>query len=150
MAQDVDEILDLGAHCVAYFPRLASLEEVCRILASGTKVVTTALLFHPRSLPTDDLARLEAACAEGGSSVHGTGLNPGILSGVLPVALSGMSRTIEKVTRQERADWSFYESTGNAFDNMRFGQDPGEVTEVASDFLRSTAGSSRRWSPCGI
>src|ERR1019366_2645337 len=37
---DVDEILALGAHCVAYFPRLASLDEVCRILASGTNVVT--------------------------------------------------------------------------------------------------------------
>ena len=40
-----------------------------------------------------DLARLEAACAEGDSSVHGTGLNPGNLSGVLPLALSGMSRS---------------------------------------------------------
>jgi len=48
---DMDEILALGAHCVAYFPRLASLDEVCRILASGTNVVTTAFLFHPRSLP---------------------------------------------------------------------------------------------------
>ena len=34
-----------------------------------------------------------AACEAGGTSVHGTGLNPGNLSGVLPLALSGMSRT---------------------------------------------------------
>ena len=91
--RDVDEILALGADCVAYFPRHASLDEVCRILASGANVATTAFLFHPRSLPADDLARLEAACAEGDSSVHGTGLNPGNLSGVLPLALSGMSRS---------------------------------------------------------
>jgi len=137
---DVDEILALGAHCVAYFPRLASLDEVCRILASGTNVVTTAFLFHPRSLPADQLARLAAACADGGSSVHGTGLNPGILSGVVPLALSGMSRSIEKITLQERADWSFYESTNITFDNMRFGRSPEEVTEVASDFLRFNSG----------
>ena len=56
------QILALGADCVAYFPRNASLDEVCRILASGTNVVTTAFLFHPRSLPAGDLARLEAAC----------------------------------------------------------------------------------------
>jgi hypothetical protein len=137
---DVDEILALGAHCVAYFPRIASLDEVCRILASGTNVVTTAFLFHPRSLPAGDLARLEAACVRGGSSVHGTGLNPGNLSGVLPLALSGMSRTIEKITLQERADWSFYESTHITFDNMRFGRAPEEVTEAASDFLRFNSG----------
>jgi len=137
---DEDEILALGADCVAYFPRLASLDEVCRILASGTNVVTTAFLFHPRSLPADDLARLEEACARGGASVHGTGLNPGNLSGVLPLALSGMSRTIEKVTLQERADWSFYESTHITFDNMRFGRPPDEVNEEASDFLRFNSG----------
>ena len=145
---DVDEILALGADCVAYFPRIASLDEVCRILASRANVVTTAFLFHPRSLPAGDLARLEAACVSGGSSVHGTGLNPGNLSGVLPLALSGMSRTIEKITLQERADWSFYESTHITFDNMRFGRAPKDVTEASSDFLRLTAGSSRKWSPC--
>ena len=87
-----------------------------------------------------DLARLEAACAEGDSSVHGTGLNPGNLSGVLPLALSGMSRSIEKVTLQERADWSFYESTHITFDNMRFGRPAEEVTEEASDFLAFNSG----------
>ena len=138
--QDVDEILALGADCVAYFPRHTSLDEVCRILASGANVTTTAFLFHPRSLPAGDLARLEEACAEGNSSVHGTGLNPGNLSGVLPLALSGMSRSIEKVTLQERADWSFYESTHITFDNMRFGRPPEEVTEDASDFLRFNSG----------
>jgi hypothetical protein len=68
--------------------------------------------------------------------VHGTGLNPGNLSGVLPLALSGMSRRIEKITLQERADWSFYESTGITFDNMRFGWPVADVSEDASDFLR--------------
>ena len=72
--------------------------------------------------------------------MHGTGLNPGNLSGVLPLALSGMSRSIEKITLQERADWSFYESTHITFDNMRFGRPPEEVTEEASDFLRFNSG----------
>jgi hypothetical protein len=138
--QDIDDILALGADCVAYFPRHASIDEVCRILASGANVVTTAFLFHPRSLPAEDLARLEAACAEGNSSVHGTGLNPGNLSGVLPFAISGMSRSIERVTLQERADWSFYESTHITFDNMRFGRPAEEVTEEASDFLAVNSG----------
>ncbi|MCB1250032.1 MAG: hypothetical protein KDB36_11520, partial [Acidimicrobiales bacterium] len=137
---DVDEVLALGADCVAYFPRNTSLDEVCAILASGANVVTTAFLFHPGSLPSDDLARLEAACAAGGTTVHGTGLNPGNLSGVLPLALSGMSRSIERITLQERADWTFYESTHITFDNMRFGRPADEVSEAASDFLRFNSG----------
>jgi len=138
--QDVEAILALEADCVAYFPRLTSLDEVCAILASGANVVTTAFLFHPRALAAADLARLEAACTAGRTSVHGTGLNPGNLSGVLPLALSGMSRSIERVTLQERADWSFYESTNITFDNMRFGRPADDVTTEASDFLRFNSG----------
>jgi len=138
--RDVDQLLALGADCVAYMPRNTSLDDVCTLLASGANVVTTAFLFHPRSLPADDLARLLDACARGGTSVHGTGLNPGNLSGVLPFALSGMCRTIERVTLQERADWSFYESTNITFDNMRFGRPAEEVTEEASEFLRFNSG----------
>ena len=72
--------------------------------------------------------------------MHGTGLNPGNLSGVLPLALSGMSRRIERITLQERADWSVYESTHITFDNMRFGRPADEVSEEASDFLRFNSG----------
>ena len=136
----VDEVLAIDADCVAYFPRNTSLAEVCRILASGKNVVTTAFLFHPYRLPDTERAALLAACEQGGTSVHGTGLNPGTLSGVLPLALSGMSRRIERITLQERADWSFYESTGITFDNMRFGRPPDEVTEEASEFLAFNSG----------
>jgi hypothetical protein len=138
--RDVAELVELDADCVAYMPRNTSLDDVCALLASGKNVTTTAFLFYPPALPADDLARLLAACEQGRSSIHGTGLNPGNLSGVLPLALSGMTRRIEKVSLQERADWTFYESTNITFDNMRFGRHPDEVTEEASDFLRFNSG----------
>jgi hypothetical protein len=138
--RDIGALAALDADCVAYMPRQASLDEVCALLASGKNVVTTAFLFFPGALPEADLARLAAACETGGTSVHGTGLNPGNLSGVLPFALSGMCRTIDRVTLQERADWSFYESTNITFDNMRFGRPAEEVTEEASEFLRFNSG----------
>jgi 2,4-diaminopentanoate dehydrogenase len=138
--RDIAALLDTPADCVAYMPRNTSLDDVCAILASGKNIVTTAFLFYPKSLPPADLERLLAACQQGGSSIHGTGLNPGNLSGVLPLALSGMSRRIERVTLQERADWTFYESTHITFDNMRFGGAPEEVSEDASDFLRFNSG----------
>ena len=103
--------------------------------ASGKNLAATAFLFHPRRLPSPDRDRLLAACKQGGTSVHGSGLNPGNLSGVLPLALSGMSRTIEKITLQERADWSMYESTGITFDNMAFGQPVEQINTTTNDFL---------------
>ena len=138
--RDIPTLLDLDADCVTYMPRNTSLDDVCAILASGKNVVTTAFLFYPKALPPDDLERLLDACERGGSSIHGTGLNPGNLSGVLPLALSGMTRRIERITLQERADWSFYESTNITFDNMRFGSPPEDVNEESSDFLRFNSG----------
>ena len=65
---------------------------------------------------------MEAACREGNSTFHASGINPGNLSGVLPLALSGMSRTIDKITLQERADMTLYDSTDISFGNMKFGE----------------------------
>ena len=152
---NVEHLLALGADCVIYTPRTASLDDVCAILASGANVVTTSFLFHPDRIEPRDRERLLAACRQGESSVHGSGLNPGNLSGVLPLALSGMSRTIDKITLQERADWSVYESTSITFDNMRFGQPltrsaPAQVVSSPSTARSSSkkSGCSRiRWAP---
>ena len=132
---DVDAILALDADCVLYTPRTARVDDVCALLASGKSVATTAFLFHPRRMQPADRDRVLAACEAGASSVHGSGLNPGNLSGVLPLALSGMSRTIDKITLQERADWSVYESTGITFDNMAFGQPVDMISPTATEFL---------------
>jgi len=138
--QDVEAILALDADVVLYLPRNTSLDEVCALLASGKNVITTAFLFHPHRLPKAQHEQLLDACKTGGTSVHGTGLNPGTLSGAIPLALSGLTRRIERVTLQERADWSFYESTGITFDNMRFGRPLDEVSEDQSEFLRFNSG----------
>jgi hypothetical protein len=134
-SKDTDRILGLDADCVVYTPRLTDIDEVCAILASGKNVVTTAFLFHPARLAPADRDRLLAACQAGGTSIHGGGLNPGVLSGSLPLAMAGMSRTIEKLTLQERADWSVYDSTAITFDNMRFGCPVEEIDPAASEFL---------------
>ncbi len=132
---DVDRVLAIDADCVVYTPRLTSISEVCAILASGKNVVTTAFLFHPNRIRLRDRDRVLAACLQGGTSVHGCGLNPGNLSGALPLALTGMSRTIDRLTLQERADWSVYDSTAITFDNMRFGSPVDEISVTANEFL---------------
>ncbi|TGB40352.1 dihydrodipicolinate reductase [Mycolicibacterium peregrinum] len=132
---DVQAILDLEADCVVYTPRTTNLDDVCALLAGGKNVVTTAFLFHPQRLPEASRAQLLEACTAGGTTVHGSGLNPGNLSGALPLALSGMSRRIDKITLQERADWSDYDSTHITFDNMSFGRPVDEIGVDATEFL---------------
>jgi hypothetical protein len=117
---DVDAVL--------YSPRHPDVDEAAAILASGANLVTTAFAFHPARMAPHDRDRLQQACAAGNSSLHGTGLNPGNLGVVVPIALSGMSRRIEGVTVQERADWSVYDSVEITFDQMRFGSPLDEVS----------------------
>ncbi|MGA5465890.1 dihydrodipicolinate reductase [Mycobacterium sp. NPDC050041] len=137
---DVEAIVALDADCVVYTPRIVDLDDVCALLASGKNVVTTAFLFHPDRMPVADRDRLLDACTKGASSVHGSGINPGNLSGALPLALSGMCRTIERITLQERADWSVYDSTAITFDNMCFGRPVDEISPTATDFLAFNSG----------
>ncbi|OBA57572.1 dihydrodipicolinate reductase [Mycobacterium sp. 1100029.7] len=137
---DADTIVALDADCVLYTPRNTNVDEVCTLLASGKNVATTAFLFHPRRVAAADRDRVLDACQAGDSTVHGSGLNPGNLSGALPLALSGMSRTIDKITLQERADWSVYESTSITFDNMRFGQPVEQISAEGSEFLAFNSG----------
>ena len=70
-------------------------------------------------MPTGSGWRRPAARA---TPIHASGINPGNLSGVLPLALSGMSRTIDKIHLQERADMTLYDSTDISFGNMKFGE----------------------------
>jgi hypothetical protein len=137
---DVGSLVALDADCVLYTPRHTDVDDVCALLASGKNVVTTAFLFHPQRMPAADRERVRAACLRGGTTVHGSGLNPGNLSSALPLALSGMSRTIDRITLQERADWSVYDSTAITFDSMAFGQPVESVTPTATDFLAFNSG----------
>ena len=132
---DVAEILALDADLVLYAPSFTDLDDVCALLESGKNVATPSFLFHPRRIPPAERERLLKACQTGNSTIHGSGLNPGNLSGVLPLALSGMSRSIERLTLQERADWTLWESTGITFDGMWFGRPVDQVTPTANDYL---------------
>jgi 2,4-diaminopentanoate dehydrogenase len=93
-------------------------------------------LFYPPRLPDADRERLEAACRDGNTTFHASGINPGNLSGVLPLALSGMSRTIDKITLQERADMTLYDSTDISFGNMKFGEPIDVINPDVDEYLR--------------
>ncbi|MET1041955.1 MAG: dihydrodipicolinate reductase, partial [Acidimicrobiales bacterium] len=70
----IDEVLALAADCVLYMPQGCDFDDVCRMLASGTNIVTTRGEFvRPASMDPEVRRRIEDACAEGGTSIHATG-----------------------------------------------------------------------------
>ncbi len=136
---DVAAVLATEADCVVYAPRTAALEEVCALLRSGKNVVCTPFLFHRRPQDPLESEQIEDACREGGCSLHGTGIHPGFAGMIQPLVLAGMSRRIDHIRIEERADWSFYDSPRITFDCMRFGHAPEEATLEANDFARFNA-----------
>src|SRR5262245_29439093 len=90
-SNDVDGIVALGADCVLYMPRALDADEVCRLLRAGSNVVTTRGEFHhPPSMEPGLREQVEAACTEGGTSIHSTGSGPGFISEALPLVLTSI------------------------------------------------------------
>jgi hypothetical protein len=123
----IDEIVALGADCVLYMPAWCDFDDVCRLLASGANIVTTRGEFHhPASLDPAVRAKVEAACAEGGTSIHSTGSSPGFISEALPIVLASIQRTFISLTINEYADLSRRDSPDLLFNIMGFGKPASE------------------------
>ncbi len=123
--RELDEITALRADCVLYMPQGCDFDVVSTLLSSGSNVVTTRGEFHrPASLDRDRRAQLEAACREGGTSIHGTGSSPGFITEAVPLVLSSMQRRLDRLTIDEFADLSQRPSPELLFDLMGFGRDP--------------------------
>jgi 4-hydroxy-tetrahydrodipicolinate reductase len=103
----------------------ADMDAVCRLLESGANVVSTRSEFHrPASLDPEVRARLDDACAAGGSTLFSTGSSPGFITEALPFALLSMQRRLDRLVIEEFADMSSRDSPEMIFDLMGFGRDP--------------------------
>jgi 2,4-diaminopentanoate dehydrogenase len=122
---DVDDIVALQADCVLYMPRACDVDAVCRLLASGSNVVTTRSEFiHVASIDPVVRERVEAACAQGATSIHSTGVSPGFITEAVPLVLTSIQRRLDALTIDEFADLSHRDSPGLLFDVMGFGRPP--------------------------
>jgi 2,4-diaminopentanoate dehydrogenase len=123
--RELDDVLSLRPDCVLFMADRADIDVICRLLESGTNVVSTRSEFHrPASLDEATRQRLEAACREGGSTLHSTGSSPGFITEALPLVLSSLQRRLDTLTIEEFADMSSRNSPEMIFDLMAFGRDP--------------------------
>jgi 4-hydroxy-tetrahydrodipicolinate reductase len=128
---DVDEIVGMGADCILYMGDRADIDVLCRLLESGANIVSTRSEFHwPASLDPAVRARVEEACARGGTSIYSTGSSPGFITEALPIALLSIQRRLDKFTINEYADMSSRNSPEMIFKLMGFGRDPSAFADA--------------------
>jgi hypothetical protein len=105
---DVDALLALKPDIVVYNPMWPDVDELVRILEAGVNVVSTAAFINGKNLG-DDRDRLVQACEQGGTSMFGTGINPGFAE-LLAVTIANICDRVDKITISESADSTLYDS----------------------------------------
>jgi hypothetical protein len=105
---DVDALLALKPDCVVYNPMWVNIEELVRILCEGVNVVATASFITGHNLDAGRDRILEA-CRRGGATMFGSGISPGFAE-LLAIVSSMVCDRIDKVTVNEAADTTFYDS----------------------------------------
>jgi hypothetical protein len=121
---NIDDIIAMDADAVMYAPLFPRAKHVCALLRSGKNVITPLGWFYPDD---EDAKRMNAACAEGGVSLHGTGMDPGAVTEVLPLLLSAMSSAVTFVRGEEISDIRSYGSPDVVRHVMMFGGTPQEA-----------------------
>jgi 2,4-diaminopentanoate dehydrogenase len=105
---DVDSLLASKPDCVVYNPMWVNIEELVRILSAGVNVVSTASFITGHNLD-GGRERIADACDHSGSTMFGSGISPGFAE-LLAIVSSMVCDRIDKVTVNEAADTTFYDS----------------------------------------
>jgi hypothetical protein len=141
-----EDIWALDADCALYMAQGemnpgGALDDICALLESGKNVVSTAVtsFIYPKAAGDDVVGRIEAACRKGGTSFHGTGIEPGWAAEVLPLTMSGLFRRVDSLLVQELLDYSSYDNAFMLFDVMGFGRPPHVPVPGADPALMGSA-----------
>jgi 2,4-diaminopentanoate dehydrogenase len=130
---DLESLLQSDADCVLHMPLPSAMiaadpaideANIRRCLEAGKNVITTVGYVYPKAYGADVVERLEAACAKGKSSLHGTGLNPGLQGELLPLVLAGLCHDVQCVTVSEATIFATYASKPIIFGLMGLGSTP--------------------------
>ncbi len=152
---DIDALLALAPDCVCYTAigesrPDACVAALCRILASGSNVVSTSVpgLIYPPAFDPAIVTRLEAACRAGGATFYMTGIEPGFAADHLVAMLTTGSNRIDSIRTQELFSYSDYPVAFTMFEFMGFGkpmdhkcllEQPGVQTSIWGPPIRMVA-----------
>ncbi|WP_319435694.1 dihydrodipicolinate reductase [Mycobacterium sp. RTGN5] len=128
---DVDAALAVDADAVAYFASgdfryHDAAQDIARCLRAGKNVVTTALvpMCYPPAADEETVLLLQQACADGGTSVYNSGIDPGWSNDVVPLTIAGLSSRVDTITMLEVLDYQEVNQPEVMFDLMGFARPP--------------------------
>ena len=125
VASDADVVIHAPLPSLVYGDNPdQDIETICTLLAGGKNVITVVGYMYPKAHGESLVARLESACAQGKTTFHSTGLNPGWLGDLVPLTMSALSRDLQQIVVQEISSFQHYPSPEIMFDSMGFGQTP--------------------------
>ncbi len=133
---DVDALLALRPDCVVFTALRLDADQIGQILRAGINVVTTSEFLTGTGVHPEARADLEAAAIAGGSTLFGSGVDPGFLQPFASLC-AGLSRGVRRITMSESADVTMFASDPN-FTGVGWGRppnDPGHVEALEANTL---------------
>lgn len=106
---DIDALLALRPDACSYNPLWPNVDELCRLLAAGVNVCSTAAFITGGRLTGVDRDRLLAAALRGGATMFGSGVNPGFAN-LFALVSSQICERVDQLRVLESADASAYAS----------------------------------------
>lgn len=147
--RDIDAALDIDADVVAYFATgdyryREAAADIARCLRAGRNVVTTSLVpfCYPPAAEDDIRADLEAAAAEGGTTLFNSGVDPGWINDMVPLVFSSTCARIDRIVMQEILDYAPIAQPSIMYDFMGFAHPPERLTP-----LQEPGRLNSLWSP---
>lgn len=113
---------------------LEAVNDMVSILRAGKNVVSCSVvpLVYPNAVDSAFTDPLREAALAGGVSFFTTGIDSGFANDVLPLALSGVARTIDSIRVTEMFNYATYPDKTAVYDILGFGKPPGEVPFAAT------------------
>ncbi|MCW2858102.1 MAG: hypothetical protein JWR52_3717 [Marmoricola sp.] len=107
-----------------------ALDDLRACLSAGANVVATSpvpFLYPWGTLPDSIVEPFEAICREQDVSLFVTGVDPGWVNDLLPMAIASTCQYVEQVRCSEIADYASYDGAPVLFDVMGFGRQVGDL-----------------------
>jgi hypothetical protein len=130
---DRQAIIDSDADCVIHAPLAANMQEldddVVALLESGKNVISTAAYFAPEFRGQEVADRLQAACEKGGTTLMGTGVEPGFMFERVMPTLTGMCTDVDSIRLVEVIDAANHPAAVMISEALGIGKPLSEVTK---------------------
>ncbi|BBB42690.1 NAD(P)H-dependent amine dehydrogenase family protein [Mycobacteroides abscessus] len=128
---DAESLIQGDADVVVYAAAanvrpLEAIADMAALLRAGKNVVSCSVvpMVYPEAVDAALTRPLADAASAGGSSFFTTGIDTGFANDVLPLVLSGVSRTIHSVRVTEMFNYATYPEKGAVYEILGFGKPP--------------------------